>query len=380
MTEAQWIVLAADAIITLFATLNSLALGRIGRMASTKRSTDRGYPALTIVVTAHNQAEELQKNLHALLLQDYPAPFEVVVVDMASDYDTGQVLERMEEDYPTLLRHTFTPPTARDISLERLALTLGIRSASYPWTILLQAGCRPIGPHWLKRMGESMTKSPDTEIVIAPVCPASAEKADEYAPIWNELLWLSYAAKHGAYRTGQCNVAYKQDLFMRHQGFASHAQLAGGAIDIMVNRHSKAANTAVSIRPESMMLYTPPSHQSDAGLLYMETRRHLTWHRFFRVQYFLVATALPVALTAGAATMGWMAWQKQWWLLGAAALFLLTHWAVYHRSYARSVYRLGLRPPYPWIHLRTLLIPWSDFCAWVRHKLTDHNTFRKKFV
>ncbi len=379
MIEPQWIILAADALITLSATLNSLALGRIGRMTPTKHTPNTGYPSITVVVSAHNQIEELKKHLPSLLLQDYPAPFEVVVVDMASDDGTCKMLERMEEDYPTL-RHTFTPITARDISLERLALTLGIRSASYPWTILLQAGCRPVGPHWLRRMGESMTKESTTEIVVAPVCPAAAEKTDDYTPIWKELLWLSYAVKNAAYRTGQCNVAYKQQLFMRHQGFASHAQLAGGAIDIMVNQHSNATNTAVNIRPECMMLYTPLTNTCDADLLYMETRRHLSRNRFFRVQYFLVATALPTALCVGITTIGWMAWQKQWWLLAAAGLILLMHWAVYHRSYSRSVYKLGLRTPHPWTHLRALMIPWSDVCAWARHKMTSHNTFRKKFV
>ena len=84
MIGLQWIIMAADAAITLSATLNSLALGRIGRMKSQKRPLGINYPPLTIVVTAHNQAEELRKHLPTLLLQDYPAEFEVVVVDMAS--------------------------------------------------------------------------------------------------------------------------------------------------------------------------------------------------------------------------------------------------------------------------------------------------------
>lgn len=266
MTELQWIILAADAAITLFASLNSLALGRLGRMKSQKRQPGIAYPPLTVVVTAHNQALELKKHLPALLLQDYPADFEVVVVDMASSDETIPMLEKMEEEYPCL-RHTFTPLTARDISLERLALTLGIRSASYSWTILLHAGCRPASPYWLRRMGDAMLTSNDTRIVVAPVCPDQSDKADEYATLWRELLWLSYAARHGAYRTGECNVAYDRNLFMQHHGFASHSLLAGGATDIMVNHHSTKRNTAASIRPESHSLY--PASQGEG------CRRHV---------------------------------------------------------------------------------------------------------
>ena len=379
MIGLQWIIMAADAAITLSATLNSLALGRIGRMKSQKRPLGINYPPLTIVVTAHNQAEELRKHLPTLLLQDYPSEFEVVVVDMASTDETLPMLEKMEEEYPSL-RHTFTPDTARDISLERLALTLGIRSASFPWTILLHAGCRPASPYWLRRMGEAMLKDNDTRIVVAPVCPDHSEKGDEYTTMWNELLWLSYAAKHGAYRTGACNVAYRRDLFMQHHGFASHSLLAGGAIDIMVNHHSVSRNTAVTIRPESLMLYTPVTEDSDAHIMYMETRRHLKCHHLFRIQYAMVAAALPASLLSAAATMTWMALHAQWWLMSAAALLMTMQWGMYHRAYARSVRVLGLQAPNPFAHLRAILIPLADMRAWIRHRIMGSKTFRKKFV
>lgn len=379
MTELQWIILAADAAITIFASLNSLALGRLGRMKSQKRQPGIAYPPLTVVVTAHNQALELKKHLPALLLQDYPADFEVVVVDMASSDETIPMLEKMEEEYPCL-RHTFTPLTARDISLERLALTLGIRSASYSWTILLHAGCRPASPYWLRRMGDAMLTSNDTRIVVAPVCPDQSDKADEYATLWRELLWLSYAARHGAYRTGECNVAYDRNLFMQHHGFASHSLLAGGATDIMVNHHSTKRNTTASIRPESLILYTPQAREKDAGVMFMETRRHLRNHHLFRLQYAMAATALPVSVATATAASAWMALHGQWWLAGAALLLLLIHWAIYHRAYARSVTVLGIRPPHPLSHLRALLIPCADVRSWIRHKLTGSKAFRKKFI
>lgn len=379
MIELQWIILAADAVITLMATLNSLALGRIGRMKPSKRIQGMDYPSITIVVTAQNQAEELKKHLPTLLLQDYPAEFEVVVVDMASSDETIALLERMEMDFP-MLRHTFTPVTARDISLERLALTLGIRSASYPWTILLHAGCRPVGPYWLRRLGEAMCKTNDTYIVLAPVCPDLSEKSNEYTTLWKEFLWLSYAAKHGAYRTGETNVAYKQELFMQHQGFASHTLLAGGAIDIMVNRYSNSRNTAVTIRPESLMLYTPPKKESDASLMFMETRRHLKNHHLFRLQYFVVAASLPISLLAAITTISWMAFHAYWWLVAASFLLLIMSWATYHRSYARSMRVLGIQPSGPLIHFLALLIPFADMSAWIKHKMLDRKSFRKKFI
>lgn len=379
MVDIHWIILAVDVAINIIAMLNSLALGRIGRMKPAKRPSGIVYPSLTIVVTAHNQAEELRKHLPTLLLQDYPSPYEVVVVDMASDDETVPILEHLEEKYPQL-RHTFTPVTARDISLERLAMTLGIRAASYPWTILLQAGCRPVSPYWLRRMGEAILQKGGTDIVVAPVFHDLGNKGEEYISMWKEMLWLSYATKHGAYRTGQCNVAYRRELFMQHHGFASHALLDTGAIDIMVNHNSHAHNTNVTIRPESMILSTPSGEGKETDLMYMETRLHLRNHHLYRWQYALAVSSLPVALISTLATMLLTGLSEQWWIMATAALVMLTNWTIYHHGYSRSMRILGLTPPRPTMHLYALAIPFKDLHAWLRHKTTNRRTFRKKFI
>ena len=378
MVEIQWIVLFADFIVTLCTILNSLVFGRIGRTKIAKMSNTAHQP-LSVIVTAHNQAEELRKHLPSLLLQNYPNNFEVIVVDMASDDETLPLLEKMEEEYP-MLRHTFTPVSARDISMERLALTLGIRSASYEWVILLHAGCRPTSPYWLRRMSDAIHSKDDAKIVVAPVSPCLSDWKKEYTFLWNEMLWLSFAAKHGAYRTGQCNVAYNQNHFMQHNGFASHAQLACGAIDIMVNRNSTSQNTAAAIRPESVVLCPPIQNEYNADVMYMETRRHLTRHRYYRLQYALAVSILPFALLAGISTIAWLGFSTEWGLLAIPVCLMLLQWSVYHRNFSKSMRFLGLQPLSPFSHIYALFIPWNDFVAWVRHKMTGKKMFRKKFI
>ena len=96
---------------------------------------------LTIVIPARNQADALRRHLPAVLSQDYDL-YDVIVVDMASADETLVLLEAMEMEYDHL-RHLQTPPSARDISLERLALTLGIRAAQSEWVVITQADCEP---------------------------------------------------------------------------------------------------------------------------------------------------------------------------------------------------------------------------------------------
>ena len=49
---------------------------------------------MTVVITTHDNAEDLERNLPKFLHQDYPAGFRVIVVADKSDNDTVDVLKR----------------------------------------------------------------------------------------------------------------------------------------------------------------------------------------------------------------------------------------------------------------------------------------------
>lgn len=379
MMAPEWAILAVDALLTFTATLNSLALRRVARAKCGAAPQHESLPPLTVVVTACNQDSQLEHNLPFLLSQDYPAPYEVIVVDMASQDTTRQVLERLEASFP-FLRHTFTPSTARDISLERLALTLGIRSAAHPWTVLLHAACQPVGPRWLYQMAQTIVSRPGLEIVLGPVCATAERGHAPYEHLWHQLLWLPFAARHGIYCTGQCNVAYRQDLFLRHRGFAQHALLAMGAIDIMANHHSTPANAAACIHPDAVAHTPAPGEHTHWRLLAAETRRHLTHHRRFRLRHLRVALAQPIALLAFVATAAYLLWVQLFAFAAGALALLMLHCGVYHWAMSSSLRLLHLPAVSPLAHFQALAIPVRGLSTWIRHRQADRRIFRKKFV
>ena len=66
-------------------SLHYLRLANMARKARRQEPHTGEFPPVSIVLTVHNQARELQANLPVILQQDYPAPFEVIVVDTNSD-------------------------------------------------------------------------------------------------------------------------------------------------------------------------------------------------------------------------------------------------------------------------------------------------------
>ncbi len=347
---------------------------------------------LSIVIPAHNQATELRAHLPRILEQDFD-DFEVIVVDIASTDETKDVLEQLELSYPQL-RHTHTPASARDISLERLALTLGFRAARHEWVVLTRADCEPATSHWLTRLSEAA--STDKSIILG------AAKYDEQHHTWFDTK-VSYfrihytianlrhiQGGHSAVRADECNMAIRRSLFLETEGFGRHINLLTGAAELLVNSLSTSTNTAVATAPEAIVIQ---DHMPAKRLwlkhrtFYMETRRYqrnaayyrfkqnlkmaFTWLMFLCiVGYWPLINSLAVPQTT-----------PLWILTGLLALLWLIIVIYNIVSFNRTASALGYqRRFYLSLPILSLSLPIWNALSWFRHRFTPKNEFRKKFV
>ena len=118
----------------------------------------------SLLIIAHEEQEKLSIHLPALLSQE-GTEYEVVVVDMNSEDDTLELLKSLEQKHHCI-KHLSLPPTARDISRERLALHLGMRATIYGRVLVLNASMEIPSPHWLADI-ESRWR-PDCDIMLIP--------------------------------------------------------------------------------------------------------------------------------------------------------------------------------------------------------------------
>ena len=92
------------------------------------------WPPVTVVVPARNEAVYLPRTLHALLEQDYPAEWRVVVVDDRSDDGTASVARSLADERLTVLEGDPLPPGWAG---KVWALGQGIAAAGAPEYLLL---------------------------------------------------------------------------------------------------------------------------------------------------------------------------------------------------------------------------------------------------
>lgn len=202
------------------------------------------YEPVTVVICCRDEGDYLERNLPAILGQK-GVKFEVVVVDDCSTDSTPEVLKRYEKQYPNL-KHTFVPKSARYVSHEKLAVTLGIKAAKYEWIVLTRADCVPAGDSWLYEM--SCCFAPEKDIVLGysnfHYDGSLLARRAVYERIFYQLVWYNSARRRAVGGDG-CNMAFRRSVFMANNGYASMLDYIYGADDLLVNSLSCRNRTAV---------------------------------------------------------------------------------------------------------------------------------------
>ena len=120
---------------------------------------------VSVIITSHNSAEQLEENLPYFLTQDCD-DYEVIVVDECSEDDTESVLGRLEEKF-SRLRSAMVPRDAKFRSTKKLAINIGVLSARYDILLFSEANCRPVSPGWVREMRASLGKKNSVAVGFA---------------------------------------------------------------------------------------------------------------------------------------------------------------------------------------------------------------------
>jgi cellulose synthase/poly-beta-1,6-N-acetylglucosamine synthase-like glycosyltransferase len=225
---------------------------RIAFYKKPQRSSSRQH-AVSIVICARDEAQNLADNLPLILQQNYSSTYEVIAVDDNSYDDSKYVLEHLSKIFKNL-RVVSLKQEARLIQGKKFPLSMGIKEARFELLLLTDADCRPASSNWILHMQDGFLKE-GTEIVLG-YSPYEKEKGIlnkliRFETFFTALQYLSFAQAGMPYMGVGRNLAYKRDLFFRNKGFSSHNQIMGGDDDLFINRVANKRNTTIVLDPES---------------------------------------------------------------------------------------------------------------------------------
>ncbi len=293
------------------------------RNAINDESQAKELQPVSIIITPHENAKELEANLPTFLSQDYPVEYEVIVVAWKGDSETEDILKRYK-DHPRLYS-TFIPETSRYMSRKKLAITLGVKAAKNEWLLITDIECTPLSDQWLKTMARNCSDGIDMVYGYTNYDEETSPYR-RFERLHTDIYLFREAAKGTAYRHNSNNLMFRKSLFIGQDGFRGNLKYLRGEYDFMVNKYAQKGRVALELNHLGWLKEQEPTNKGwrNKHLFYMENRKHLKrsfWHRFImnldqlalHFNYILILTCALYAIITG-----------NWLLAGVAGAALIT--------------------------------------------------------
>ena len=241
--------------------------------------------SVSIVVCARNELDNLRNLLPLLLKQDYPAPFEIVLIDDRSHDDTYLYAQQLTQYYPEKVRLVTVDRTPDGFAPKKYALTLGIKAARHPRLLFTDADCIPATNQWLRLMQRGFAQAGGADLVLGfsayAEAPGFLNHLIRYETLLPAAQYLSFAWRGWPYMGVGRNLAYTRATFTATKGFASHIRQLSGDDDLLV-QDAVAQGLRVAVVADAPA-HTLSEPATTWGAWWRQKRRHLSAGRAYRL-------------------------------------------------------------------------------------------------
>lgn len=249
-------------------------------------------PGVTVLVCAWNEKENLTELIPLLDAQEYPT-FEVILLDDRSDDGSEEFIREHIFQWKHI-RYIRINDQFAHITPKKYALTVGMKQARYPVTLMTDADCRPSSPHWITAMTSCFDAGKD---IVLGFSPYYKEKGllnwfIRCETFYTAVQYLSFALAGKTYMGVGRNIAYAKSIFFANKGFYTHKSVYGGDDDIFLNEVSTNRNVAISTEQDSFVYSKPKTTWSS---WYRQKRRHLAVSRYYKTSNKFLLGALSGA-------------------------------------------------------------------------------------
>lgn len=280
-------------------------------------------PPVTILITAHDNLPELERNLHTFLEQKYPADYQVVVVCQSSDGETIDFLKRKSSENPHLY-YTFIPESSRYMSRKKLQITVGVKAAKYEWILLTEPACMACSEDWLASMTRQC-QEPNHLVLGYVSTEESCKSVRRFDMIRKAYYLLRRAQRSYGYRTNMPNVIFRKSDFMREQGYQGNLEFVRGEYDFLVNKYAAFGDTAVELDCDAWLTRDEPTNKAwhNAHLYHQASLKSLERAASMRTLMFFDHLMPHLSLLASIAVLAYAIFMQNWILTGIAGFALL---------------------------------------------------------
>jgi glycosyltransferase involved in cell wall biosynthesis len=199
---------------------------------------------VSVILCAHNEAENLREILPLLLRQNYPE-YEVIVVLTASTDASEDVLTLAKSQYPHLQIRNLSTSSNSMHHGKSIVLGVGIKAAQYDRIMLTTPDCRP-SLDWLQAVSAGF----DAGIVLG-YTRYTNNKLIQTANYFESLFRLGYALKNRPYTGSGENAGFEKKFFFEKK-FNPLLGKQDKPEQVFLNSILNKNNTSVVLSPDAI--------------------------------------------------------------------------------------------------------------------------------
>lgn len=247
---------------------------------------------VSVIIAAHNEAENLPVLLKSLQEQEY-IKFEVIIANDRSTDETDKILTDAEKQWDCLkVVHISEVP--RGMNPKKYALQSAIKIAQGEILLLTDADCEPCSPGWITNMVNHY--GDDTEIVLGfsdySIEKTLLNKFIRWETFYTAVQYFSLAFIGFPYMGVGRNLSYKKSLFKNKEGFKGVSHITGGDDDLFVSRWANKENTSLAFSPETQTLSVP---KKSIEAWFKQKHRHLSVGVFYPFRILVMLGIIQVS-------------------------------------------------------------------------------------
>jgi glycosyltransferase involved in cell wall biosynthesis len=268
---------------------------RVG-LHKTTENAHSAPAAVSVVVCAHNEFENLQELLPLLQAQEHPV-FEIIVINDRSADQTEELAKEMTDNH---LRFINVEQTYDHVTPKKYAITTAIRAAKYEIILLTDADCRPASTRWIEQMTAQLTPDKDIVLGFSPYYKEAGflNKLIRFETFYVAVQYMSFALFGRPYMGVGRNLLYRKSVFLKNRGFYNHLRVMGGDDDLLMNEIANAQNTSVCLHPDAFV-YSIPKTTWQAW--FRQKTRHLSVSKYYQK-----AHKWRLGLLSGSHVLSWL--------------------------------------------------------------------------
>ncbi|MGY5353124.1 glycosyltransferase [Wenyingzhuangia sp. IMCC45533] len=250
---------------------------------SKSKKTEHINVPVSVIVCAKNEADNLEKLIPKLVVQNYDH-FEIILINDRSSDRTLDVFEAYADKY-SFIKIVNVTPSEHFHGNKKYALTLGIKAAKNDCLLFTDADCIPNSKEWIQLMVNQFSSKNSIVLGYGPyqtIRNSFLNKLIRFETLITALQYFSFAKIGTPYMGVGRNLMYSKALFIENKGFNEHINIMSGDDDLLINKIAHKKNTAICFDSDTFMVSEP---KTTLKQLITQKRRHISTAKYYKKRH-----------------------------------------------------------------------------------------------